>query len=500
MKKTAKMTAVAAVALLSGAVAVNCSTSSKTNSGATGPDGMLSLALTLPSGVTISQVSYTIHSAQPTNAPADKTGTIDVSNGMAMASVETSYPSSSNDTVALTATTSNGEPCTGSSSMPFNVLSGQQSGTMVTLTCGLLTPDGGPGSVVISGMVVDNTDICPVLNSWSVSPLTTGPTGSINLASMASDGDAADAATLTYAWTVSPATPNAFANAAAASTTFTCPGTGNFALTLTIDDHHMPTHCTATRTFQVACGLCGNGVKDPGEDCDDAASFANNTCDKNTCKAIPIVCGNGLIQPGEQCDDTTSFNNNTCGKLGGTPAGANNACQTIPVACGNGLVQPGEQCEPPNTATCDATCQTISACLVCEKTGTACLGTTASAGAAYGCQGLGSATDIANCTALKACLEQHPNCSNPANIAPATKDPTACFCGSMDASTCSGADPTMVTFGPCASAYFALYAGGATKANVPNVLGDFFAKATPTGMANNLYACDVKNNCQSMCP
>ena len=40
MKKTARMTAVAAVALLSGAVAVNCST--KQTSGPTGPDGMLS--------------------------------------------------------------------------------------------------------------------------------------------------------------------------------------------------------------------------------------------------------------------------------------------------------------------------------------------------------------------------------------------------------------------------------------------------------------------------
>jgi hypothetical protein len=33
-----------------------------------------------------------------------------------------------------------------------------------------------------------------------------------------------------------------------------------------------------------------------------------------------------------------------------------------------------------------------------------------------------------------------------------------------------------------------------------DLLGDFFNADTPAGMANNVYACDVDNACQSKCP
>jgi hypothetical protein len=494
MTKTAKMTAVAAVALLSGAVAVNCSGKRPTSGNS--PDGMLSLALSLPGGATISSVSYTIHSAQPTSPPADKAGTINTSNGMATASVETSFAASTNDTVTLTATTSDGEPCTGTSPQ-FSVVSNGQALVGVTLTCGLLTPDGGAGSVRITGTIVDNSDICPVLNAWSVSPLTTGPTGTIDVTSMASDGNAADV--LTYKWTATPApATDPFTNSNAAATTFNCPGTGNFALTITVDDHHMPTNCTAVRTVNIACGLCGNGVIDPGEQCDSAAAFMNHTCDPNTCQNIPIVCGNSLVQPGETCDDPALFANNTCAPAGGvtitTPSGPQMiaACNNIPIVCGNGLKQPGEDCDPPNGTTCDATCHTISACLVCEQAGTACLGTKVTATSAFGCSGL-TGTALTNCNALHLCLDQNPNCSNPANVAPPSTDPTACFCGSLDAATCAGTAAASIA-GPCAASYFMLY-GGVSNASRDSILGDFFNKATATGMANNLYACDVTKMC-----
>ena len=130
MKKTAGTTTLAVLAPLSGVVAVNCN---NTKTASNGPDGVLSMALTLPGGVSISSVSYIIHSAQPTGAPADKTGTIDTSNGMATPSVETSYPASTNDTVTLNATTSDGEPCTGTSSQ-FQVNSNGQALVSVDLT------------------------------------------------------------------------------------------------------------------------------------------------------------------------------------------------------------------------------------------------------------------------------------------------------------------------------------------------------------------------------
>jgi hypothetical protein len=504
MKKTAKMTAVAAVALMSGAFAVNCSTKTATT-GTTGPDGMLSMALTLPTGVTINSVAYTIHSAQPTSPPADKTGSIDTSNSMSTPSVETSFPASTNDTVTLTATTSDGEPCTGTSPA-FSVTSNGQALVGVTVTCGLLTPDGGVGSVRVTGMVVDNSDICPVLNAWSVSPLTTGPTGTINVSSMASDGNAADM--LTYKWTATPAqATDPFTSSTSANTVFNCPGTGNFALTVTVDDHHMPSNCTAVRTVNVACGLCGNGVIDPGEDCDSAAAFMNNTCNPNTCKAIPIVCGDGLLQPGEACDNAAAFANHSCAPAGGitvqqVPGPGTTmiaGCQLIPAVCGDGLVEGTEQCDagPAGSSTCTTTCQTISPCLVCETTGTACLGTKVTATSAFGCGGLTGAAQT-NCINLRTCLDHNPNCSNPGNVAPPSTDPTACFCGALDAASCAGAAAATIA-GPCASAYFAVY-GGVTNANRDSVLGDFFAKATATGMANNVYACDVTKSCLPICP
>jgi hypothetical protein len=500
MKKPAKMTAAAALVLLGGAVALNCN--SKRTDGNT-PDGMLTLALTLPSGLTISQVNYTIHSAQPTAPPADKTGVINTGNGMAQPGVETSYPASTNDTVTLTATTSDGESCSGTSAA-FPVLSNMQAMVSVTLTCGLLTPDGGPGSVRVNGNVVDQTDICPTLDSWSVSPLTTGPTGSIDLTSAASDGNAADSATLTYAWTSLPLAAGAFTNIAGGNATFTCPGSGNYTLTITVDDHHMPAHCTATRSVAVTCGACGNGVQDPGEQCDSAAQFMNNTCDPLTCMTIQTICGNNLVQPGETCDNAAARANNTCAPNGGvtitTPSGPQMiaGCQPIPVACGNGLVQPGETCEPPGTSSCDATCQTISPCIVCETTGTACTNTKVTPTSSFGCAGLtvNAPTSNAQCNTLHLCLAQHPNCSNPPGGPPVT-NPLKCFCGNRDLATCTGTDQAMID-GDCSSAYFTIY-GGRTNANRDAILGDMFNRTLPIGMANNLYTCDVNKSCFPVC-
>jgi hypothetical protein len=469
--------------LLSGAVALNCNSGKRPDGNA--PDGMLTMALTLPSGVMINQVQYKIHSAQPTGAPADKTGSINTSNPRAAPGVETSYPASTNDTVTLTATTADGEPCTGTSA-EFSVIAGSQSMVMVTLVCGLSTPDASTGSVRVNGTVVDQTDICPQLTSWSVSPLTTGPTGAIDLTSTASDGNMTDV--LTYVWSSSPSPAmNPFTNVSGGNATFNCPGSGNFALTITVDDHHMPVNCTATRTINVSCGSCGNGTVDPGEQCDSAAAFANNTCNPNTCQTIPTVCGNSLVQPGEQCDSAASFANNTCDNV---------TCQNIPIACGNNKVQPGEDCEPPGTASCDATCHAISACIVCETTGAACLGTKVTPTSAFGCAGLTGAA-LTNCNALHTCLAQHPNCSAPPNGPPVT-DPTACFCGSLSAAACAGATPSTIA-GDCASAYFAVY-GGVSVASRDSILGDFFNRTTATGMANNLYACDVTKSCFGACP
>jgi hypothetical protein len=269
----------------------------------------------------------------------------------------------------------------------------------------------------------------------------------------------------------------------------------------------MPTNCTATRSFAVACGQCGNGIVDPGEDCDSVTAFMNHTCDPNTCKFIPVVCGNGLIQPPtETCDSSAAFAAGTCAPPGGITV--NNVpgpgttfiqgCNAITPKCGDGVVQSAtEQCDPPNGTTCDPNCQTISPCLVCEKS-QQCLGTNqqSSTGVFQGCGGLTGAAKT-NCQNLLSCLETHPYCSNPANVSPAFGDPTPCFCGALDPASCAGATSTTIN-GPCTGAYYAVLGvttATSTNANRDTVLNTFFDKTGAIGEANNVYACDVQNSC-----
>jgi Protein of unknown function (DUF1554) len=67
----------------------------------------------------------------------------------------------------------------------------------------------------------------------------------------------------------------------------------------------------------VSEGLCGNGTRDPGEQCDDgsendAAAYGNGKC-TNLCQNAPY-CGDGIKNNGEVCDNggTGAFNLGDC--------------------------------------------------------------------------------------------------------------------------------------------------------------------------------------------
>ncbi len=140
----------------------------------------------------------------------------------------------------------------------------------------------------------------------------------------------------------------------------------------------------------VCAPVCGDGVTVGGEICDDgnsrndddcvfgcqAASCGDGfvhtrgtppfeqceppntaTCDATCHVIVPPGCGDGITQTGlgEECDDANSDNGDDC-VLG---------CKLA--MCGDGFVHstgtpPFEQCEPPNTSTCDATCQALPYC------------------------------------------------------------------------------------------------------------------------------------------
>ncbi len=88
--------------------------------------------------------------------------------------------------------------------------------------------------------------------------------------------------------------------------------------------------------------LCGNGVLEANEICDDGNQFDDDGC---TRQCLPTsnepFCGDGNIDPGEICDDGNRNDLDGC----------NNACQPpsiVPPSCGDGIVHPhlGETCEP----------------------------------------------------------------------------------------------------------------------------------------------------------
>ena len=121
--------------------------------------------------------------------------------------------------------------------------------------------------------------------------------------------------------------------------------------------------------------ICGNGILEPGEQCDtnqfngltckdivsgtDGTLSCNGNCQIVTvgCRTPDPVCGNDVLEPGEQCD-TNQFNGLTCKDIvSGTDGllSCNASCQIVTVGCqksepvcGNGVLEDGEQCDGTN--------------------------------------------------------------------------------------------------------------------------------------------------------
>ncbi len=142
------------------------------------------------------------------------------------------------------------------------------------------------------------------------------------------------------------------------------PGTG-FCLggrVLVLGDHNMFANSSigladntalATNIIQWAasgaggCGVCGNGMIEPGEGCDDANMDDTDAC-TNACQ--PAACGDGIVWAGmEACDDANMEDTDDC----------TSACDLA--TCGDGFVWAGmETCDDANaddTDDCPSTCE-----------------------------------------------------------------------------------------------------------------------------------------------
>jgi hypothetical protein len=179
--------------------------------------------------------------------------------------------------------------------------------------------------------------------------------------------------------------------------------------------------CQSGSCFDGLCvAVCGNGLQEGAETCDDGNASSCGTCDElcggdgdgptcpvgTTCKmngdclrgscsgglCVP-VCGDGFVDPGvvgeegevvvpsESCDDLNSLSCGTCNAtcsgagtgstcLGGTGCKSNADCAsgtcdggTCTNVCGNGDVEPGEACDDNNTdscGTCNPSCDLVS--------------------------------------------------------------------------------------------------------------------------------------------
>ncbi len=154
--------------------------------------------------------------------------------------------------------------------------------------------------------------------------------------------------------------------------------------------------------------VCGNGVKEDGESCDDGnltdGDGCSSTClmefqrmplyqeapvyqEKETYTVGPLKqeynlvvvhCGNGTteLDLGERCDDGNLVDGDGCNSKcqlelkavygAPVPVRETTSYETVPgkvyvpaASCGDNKIDAGEECEPPNTASCSADCKNL---------------------------------------------------------------------------------------------------------------------------------------------
>ncbi|MBL9101453.1 MAG: DUF4215 domain-containing protein [Myxococcales bacterium] len=95
--------------------------------------------------------------------------------------------------------------------------------------------------------------------------------------------------------------------------------------------------------------VCGNGMQEGNEECDDGNQDPGDGCEPNC--VISAVCGNGTVEAGEVCDDGNTDDGDECS--------ADCQVATPPQVCGDGTVQDPEVCDDGNTDNgdgCEADC------------------------------------------------------------------------------------------------------------------------------------------------
>jgi cysteine-rich repeat protein len=139
-----------------------------------------------------------------------------------------------------------------------------------------------------------------------------------------------------------------------------------------------------TNIGDFSLSVCGDGVLDEGEACDDGNTMDGDGC-SSTCE-LESVCGNGILEGNEVCDDGNTIDGDGCsstcdavyfcgdGVLEGNEAcddgnnidgdGCSSTCELESV-CGNGILEGNEVCDDGNTIDgdgCSSTCDAVYFC------------------------------------------------------------------------------------------------------------------------------------------
>ena len=463
----------------------------------------------LPSGSTLTTINYKILSSSSAQLAG---GSFNVSDPHATVSLDIVVPvtatGDAGDTVNLTATSSTGESCTGTSAA-FPVLAGTNPAVTMTLTCGTGSAAGQTGNIGITATVVEG-DNCPSILSAVVGPDETSVGGSAMVIATASDPDTTE--TLTYAW--APAAN--FTTPSSSGSSYKCLAAGTQTFTLTVTDSHLPTPCQTTATLSIKCdnvATCGNNIVEPGETCDPP----NGTTCSTTCQTIGGTGGTtgtgGVGTGGVGTGGVGTGGVGTGGVgTGGVGTGGVGTGGVGTGGVGTGGVGTGGVAGTTGSggmAGMSGIVEDSAACVSCELTGTTagtCAGTSptgkGTSASNFGCDGLTSATDKANCLALVGCLRTTA-CQNAIHNATSDygesgtypqpfDDPHPCLCGTDTLAAC--VSRTSGWNGVCAAQFVA-----AATADGQTIANAYTSPNSPVGLAVNLSICDIDNSCQSGC-
>ncbi len=332
--------------------------------------GSIAVALDLPSGTTITQVSYSISGGallQP------RTGSIDVSAPAgAITAAVGGIPAATGYVLTLTAAASDGAACLGSAQ--FAVLAGQTTTVPATLACRATRHD---GTLVLNALTINQ---CPTIDSLVAMPLAAAEGNQINLSAMVSDPDGN---MVSLAWT---ATAGTIASPGAAMTTYSCV-TGSQILSLRIDDGH---GCQQTASVQVLCTPLTCTACDPLATC-------RNVGGQATC-----VCGAGYHGNGTTCADLDecALHTSNCS----AQATCTNSVGSFTCACNAGYQGDGVSCL--DIDECATHINNCSAQATCTNTpgSFSCACNTGYQGNGVSCTDIDEcATHTSNCSAQASC-------------------------------------------------------------------------------------------------